>query len=145
MSNRSLSVYGLVFLCFLHFAVGCGPSGPATSEISGKVSYGGKPIEDGDITFQPDEGSKGFTSSGKILNGDYKLSGETGLVPGTYIVKINALRESKVVGGGPDMPPETVGMVRKEQYLPAKFNTKSTIEKLQVEEGKKVEKNYDLK
>lgn len=131
-------------LCF----TGCN-SQPATSEVFGKVSVAGKPIDDGDITFQPTEGA-GSTSSGKIVNGQYRLSGESGLLSGTYLVKVNAYREpsnkSNALGGGADMPPETAGMTRKEQYLPEKYNTKSTIEKFVVESGKsKVEKDFDLK
>ena len=128
--------------------VGCN-SGPATTEISGKVSVAGKPIDDGDITFQPLAGG-GFTSSGKITNGQYRLSGESGLLEGEYLVKVNAYREAAnqgpIIVGGQDMPPETAGMKRKDQYLPDKYNTKSTIEKFVVESGKsKIEKDFDLK
>ena len=127
---------------------GCS-SGPATTEVVGKVSVAGKPIEDGDITFQPTSGG-GFTSSSKITNGEYRLVGETGLLEGEYTVKVNAYREpvkkNETIGAGLDMPPETVGMTRKEQYLPDKYNAKSTIENLVVEKGKtKIEKNFELK
>jgi hypothetical protein len=48
-------------------------------------------------------------------------------------------------GGALDKPPETPGIPAREQFLPEKFNTKSTLEKLKVEPGQtKVEKNYDL-
>jgi len=137
----------LLIACSL-FLTGCN-SQPATSEVFGKVSVAGKPIDDGDITFQPIEGG-GSTSSGKITNGQYRLSGESGLVSGAYLVKVNAYREpsnkSNMIGGGLDMPPETAGMTRKEQYLPEKYNAKSTIEKLVVEDGKtKIERDFELK
>ncbi len=127
---------------------GCG-SGSATTEVFGKVTVAGKPIEDGDITFQPSEGS-GFTSSGKITNGEYRLSGENGLLQGTYLVKVNAYRESKnknnMIGAGLDMPPLPEGEVQKDQVLPEKYNAKSTIEKLVVPSGKsELEHNLDLK
>ena len=137
----------LLIACSL-FLTGCN-SQPATAEVFGKVSVAGKPIDDGDITFQPIEGA-GFTSSGKITNGQYRLSGESGLLSGAYSVKVNAYREpsskSNMIGGGLDMPPETAGMTRKEQYLPEKYNAKSTIEKFVVENGKtKIERDFELK
>ena len=133
----------LLLACPL-FLAGCGYQ-PATSEVFGKASVAGKPIDDGDITFQPTEGA-GATSSGKIVNGQYRLSGESGLLSGTYLVKVNAYRESSNKSSGADMPPETAGMTRKDQYLPDKYNTKSTIEKFVVESGKsKIERDFDLK
>ena len=39
-----------------------------------------------------------------------------------------------------------IGLSRKEQYLPEKYNAKSTIEKLVVENGKtKIERDFELK
>ena len=69
---------------------------------------------------------------------------------GEYLVKVNAYREAAnkgpIIVGGQDMPPETAGMKRKDQYLPDKYNTKSTIEKFVVGGGKsKIEKDFDLK
>lgn len=144
---RQVLGFTLSIACLACFG-GCG-SKLNTTEIVGKVSVAGKAIEDGDITFQPLKGS-GFTSSSKISKGQYRLSGETGLIEGEYSVKVNAYREStdksEMIGGGLDKPPETVGMTRKEQFLPAKYNTNSTIESLVVEKGKaKIEKDFDLK
>lgn len=121
---------------------GCGPSGPPTAEVTGKVTFSGTPIEDGDISFHPEQGSKATTSSGPIKNGEYRLSGQSGLMPGTYSVRVNAYRAGKQ-STNPDMPPDPNPRF---QFLPTKFNTNSTIEKFVVEEGKsKIEKNLDLK
>ena len=149
MLNNQITKLGIVISLACSIGLnGCG-SGSATTEVFGKVTVAGKPIDDGDITFQPSEGS-GSTSSGKITNGEYRLSGESGLVQGTYMVKVNSYREStskkNMIGGGLDMPPETEGMVRKDQVLPEKYNAKSTIEKLVVPSGKsELEHNLDLK
>ncbi len=94
MWNRSLNqlVPGLVIaIACVSYMSGCS-SAPSTVEVVGKVSVAGKPIEDGDITFSPVKGS-GFTSSSKITAGEYRLSGETGLLEGEYSVKVNAYRE----------------------------------------------------
>lgn len=132
---------------------GCGKSsGLQKSEVSGKVTYNGEPIRDGDISFQPDQGTAGPPSSGTIKNGVYRLDGEWGLAAGTYKVKINAYRpaapggSNMLPGGLLDKPPETPGVPARDQYLPEKFNTNTTIEKLVVAAGQKIiEKNYDLK
>ena len=112
------------------------------AEVTGKVTFNGTAIEDGDISFHPEQGSKGTTSSGPIKKGEYRLFGQSGLMAGTYSVRINAYRAGQA-STNPDMPPDPNPRV---QFLPAKFNDKSTIEKLVVEEGKpRVEKNFDLK
>ncbi len=122
-------------------AVGCGPSGPATTEITGKVTFNGTAIDDGDITFLPEQGG-GTTSSGVIAKGEYKLSGQSGLLPGTYGVRINAFRPG-AKNTNPDMPPDPNP---KTQFLPDKFNTRSTIAKVVVESGKTTMKqDFDLK
>lgn len=151
MLNRFLNqlVPGLVMaIACVSYLSGCS-SAPSTVEVVGKVSVAGKLIEDGDITFSPVKGS-GFTSSSKITAGKYQLSGESGLLEGSYSVKVNAYREpakqNEIIGAGLDRPPETTGMTRKEQYLPEKYNTKSTIENLVVEAGKtKIERDFELK
>lgn len=129
--------------------IGCGKSGgPERFEVSGKVTFNGEPIADGDITFQPTEGSNAPTASGTIKNGLYKLEGEFGVAAGTYEVRINSYRASApgdrmLPGGDLDMPPETPGVPSRDQILPEKFNTKSTIEKITL--SGKTEKNFDLK
>jgi hypothetical protein len=115
------------------------------------VTLSGQPIADGDISFHPEQGTLGATSSAPIKDGEYRLGNEWGLVPGTYQVRVNAYREptdksNMLAGGFLDKPPETPGTPAREQFLPEKFNTSSTIEKLVVAEGQqKLEQNYDLK
>ncbi len=144
----------LWLLSFLLLAQsGCGQSsGPERIDISGKVTYQGQPIADGEISFDPEPGSPGPPTSGTIKNGEYKLGSGWGIVPGTYRVKIRAYRapkdDSNIIQPGIelDRPPETPGIPRREQFLPEKFHDKSQIEKLVVASGKKsVEQNYDLK
>jgi hypothetical protein len=138
-------------LCLLLGTVpmlGCTKSGK--TEVYGQVLLNGKPIDDGDISFYPDQGTAAAQSSAPIKSGNYRLSPEWGLVAGAYQVRINAYREptnkSKMLAGGAlDKPPETPGIPSREQFLPKKFNADSTIEKLVVTAGQaKIKQDYDL-
>lgn len=144
---------GLIWLSMFIGAtlvIGCGEAGPERISVSGEVTYNGDPIEDGEIAFFPDEGTSAPPSSAPITEGKYKLPPQWALVPGTYRVAIRSYRvslQSKMLpGGGLDRPPTSGGIEHKEQLLPAKFNTKSTLEPLTVQSGQgAIEQNYDLK
>jgi hypothetical protein len=62
--------------------VGCSKSGPAKYRLSGKVTYGGKPITYGDIRFEPKEGMNNAETIGfaRIHDGKY----ETEVVGGPH-------------------------------------------------------------
>jgi hypothetical protein len=130
-------------------AVGCSRSDK--TEVFGEVKLNGQPLADGDISFLPELGAAASQSSAAIQQGSYRLTGEWGLVPGTYEVRINAYRaptdkSNMLPGGSLDKPPETPGIPNREQFLPKKFNTESTLEKLVVAPGKtKIKQDYDLK
>ena len=53
--------------------LGCGESGPAKYELTGSVTFGGKPIGYGDIRFEPKEGEKNVDTIAftRIKNGAY--------------------------------------------------------------------------
>ena len=60
-------------------------------------------------------------SSAPIKNGEYRVGGEWGLVPGTYQVRINAYRpptdkSNMLAGGFLDKPPTTPGIPAREQF-----------------------------
>lgn len=131
--------------------VGCGESGPERIGMSGIVTYNGEPIEDGEISFQPVEGTQAPPTSTTIVDGKYQLPEKWALVPGTYQVAVRSYRASydndaKLPGSTLDRPPASGGIEVKEQLLPDKFNAKSTIEKVTVKSGQApAEKNFDLK
>jgi hypothetical protein len=92
-------------------AAGCGGNGQQT--VSGKVTFDGKPIEEGRITFRQVEGDK-RTYSAAITNGSYSLQCDQGKMA----VEIIA---SRLIPGKFDRSngtPEPVG----EMYIPAKYN-----------------------
>jgi len=113
---------------------GCG-GGSTTAEVTGTVSFEGKPVEKGAITFRATDG-KGGTSGGEILNGKYTV-----LAPlGPTKVEING---TKVVGkkkiyNTPDSPTMDVA----EELLPKKYNEKTELT-FDVKPGKN-EKDFPL-
>lgn len=125
----SLALLFAGFLCL----PGCGSSGPPTYTVSGSVSLDGEPVKDGFLAFYPTDTGKDADTT-KIAGGKYELKME----PGPKKVEITASREivPKKIGpmGGPEM----------EQYIPAKFNTKSDL-KAEVEKKAKNEINFELK
>jgi hypothetical protein len=103
--------------CLAAFA-GCGPT---IGSISGTVTAGGQPIENGIISFSPTDG-KGAPITVDIKAGQYSAQG---VVAGPKQVQISA----PVVTGrrpeynGPDAPMVEIT----EESIPAKYNTDSTL------------------
>lgn len=94
--------------------------------VEGTVSYDGKPVEEGTISFAPADG-QGPTAGGPIQNGKYHLAGESGVAPGKKIVRITAVRKTgRQVEAGPPQPPGTM-VDEVEFYIPDIYNTKSTL------------------
>lgn len=123
------------FLLAASLAAGCG--GPKVGEVSGTVSYDGKPVEQGAIAFVPADGN-GPTAGGAIADGKYTVRN----VPvGTAKVSINADKggEKKIVYDNPARP--TVEAATGE-LLPDKYN-KATELRYDVRPGAQT-KDFDL-
>ncbi len=79
-------------LLMLSLICGCGSSedGPQRFQVSGSVSYDGKPVPKGFITFEPDSkaGNKGPGGGAPIVNGKYKTEVGKGVVGGPHLVRI---------------------------------------------------------
>jgi hypothetical protein len=106
-------------------AAGCGGGGepgPALYTVKGTVTFDNDPIEKGRIQFRQAEGT-GRAYSAEITNGNYELQTEAGKMS----VEVTA---SRIVPGkfsepaSPDEEPEPLG----EMYIPAKYNTETTLE-----------------
>ena len=67
--------------------------------LSGTVTYDGKPVENGQITFTPVDG-QGQPVGAPIRNGKYKISS---LIPGPNIVKIEAVNTSGIAMSNEEM------------------------------------------
>src|SRR5690348_15899780 len=68
------------------FLSGCGSS---TATVTGEVTYDGKPIGDGYITFTPTDG-KGKDAGGPISAGSYRVAG---MPPGPNLVQVVAVKK----------------------------------------------------
>jgi len=135
--RRAAAAAGL-FAAALLTALGC-DSGPRTGEVSGTISYDGKPVEKGAITFVPIDG-KATTEGGNIVGGKYTAA----KVPvGNAKVYING---TKVIGkkkayNTKDSPEVDLY----DELLPDKYSNQGTTElTFEVKPGKN-EKDWDLK
>ena len=72
---------------------GCGKSGPPRYHVTGKLTYGGKPVPAGVIFFEPDFTKKNDGPSGfaHVKNGEYdtRVDGQP-VVSGPHQVRIHA-------------------------------------------------------
>jgi hypothetical protein len=130
----ALALVGLV-------PVACGPTGPEMASISGKVTYNGKPVPKGTITFIPVV-QGGRNAVGVIgPDGSYSIQTEKpgdGALLGDYNVTISAHDEA-VLDYIPAKP------VEPKLLAPAKYeNPKSTDLKATVKRGASPI-NFDLK
>jgi hypothetical protein len=108
----ALSVFGVL---------GCGgKSGAETVTVTGEVTMDGTPIPTGDIIFRADNG-KGRGYAGKITDGKYELKSATGKLR----VEIRASRSK--AGAKPKALASGEEGMALEQYIPAKYNDKSTL------------------
>ena len=97
---------------------GCGPSGPATYPVTGTVTFNGQPIpndHNGYIVFVPDDKTIGAESV-PIIDGQYSLRAREG----TQTVQVWASRFVEPMN-------EVMGMTPKVQYIPEKYNAKTTL------------------
>jgi hypothetical protein len=94
---------------------GCGDSGFRTVPVHGAISYQGKAVTTGTITFVPD--SPGPAASGTIQNdGSYALAtdGRPGAIPGSYTVMIISL--GSTTGALPEQRNPLPPMLLPEKY-----------------------------
>ncbi|MCA9081100.1 MAG: hypothetical protein KDA58_11115 [Planctomycetaceae bacterium] len=128
--------YLLLGLFCLSFTLGCGKSGPQLNSITGKVSLGGTPVEDGTIIFTPQEGD---AVGLPIIGGQYEVPAERGLLAGKYRVQIHWAKptgKTKVDPDNGDEVPVT------EEGMPAEYNENSTLE-AEIQSGRNVV-DFDL-
>lgn len=100
---------------------GCGTRTADQITVQGSVTLDGKPLESAIITFLPVDG-KGASGGATVTAGQYK----TELAPGEKKVSIFAER---VVGTQKRDPadPNSATVEVKQQYLPACYNTSTTL------------------
>lgn len=103
--------------CLLVLVFGGCDSGPRLHSVTGNVTLDGAPLPEGDIIFAPVDVSQG-PEAGKVKDGKYELKSREGKMK----VRINA---SKIKPGG---ALGAAGEPVAEEYLPAKYNSETTLE-----------------
>jgi len=110
---------------------GCGQKAPERAVVSGSVTYQNKPVEFGDIVFQPLSKDAGkWFAQGKINGGKYSLDAAHGPLTGKNVVQIRGYKMTgrkrldiagKSLSEAPKMVEELV------PYIPEKFNEASEL------------------
>lgn len=102
---------------------GCGDTGNRQA-IEGTVTIDGQPLDEGQITFLPQEGTEGPTAGAPVHNGKFVVAQEQGVFAGHFRVEITAVRPT----GKTIADPETDQVIDDvEQYLPDRYNRESEL------------------
>lgn len=135
-----LRILFLMTLMLTVFGCGSGADGPERVPVSGQVSYGGLPIEDGKIRFVPIEGTEGPATLALIEQGKYTADHNGGVPVGTHRVEVEAYRPQE--GAQPvteemarDFADLEVGQVPQEQFLPGDYSGETSSLRLTIESG----------
>lgn len=104
---RAPAARGFALVLFVAAAgvlAGCAPGGPPRGTVEGQVTFKGKPVTEGMITFLGDKGHAGEAKLGP--DGRYAITDGGGLPVGDYVVTISPLMyEDK---SDPKNPPRTM-------------------------------------
>jgi hypothetical protein len=123
--HRICRVSTCAFLLVPLFCGGCGSN--VWRPVSGTVKFDGEPVAEGSISFEPADG-KGPSAGGSIQDGEYLVAR---LMSGRKIVRIVGVRKTgkKVQRPmtGPGGPSGGATIDEVESYIPAIYNTQSTL------------------
>jgi hypothetical protein len=152
--NRTASGRCLVLLGAAAFLFGCGgdTGKPKLGRVSGKVTYNGKPVTKGTVSFIPASGpgiATGQSAAGEIgPDGSYQLTtfeGGDGAVLGEHRVIVQSREDDPALKGGGMPIPDKQGRlnIKPPTYLvPQKYaTTESSPLRFTVKEGSN---RYDI-
>jgi len=129
---RLLSIGLLVPMVLLLPLAGCSkPGRPGYQTVTGRVTFDGKPLENGFVQFVPVD-SKATPESGRIEKGVYRLDTKPGKVSVSVI-------STRLTG---KMDP-VMGNPIEEMFIPERYNKKSELT-AEVVSGKANEINFDI-
>ena len=104
---------------------GCG-MGSGGTEMTGTVTFDGKPIEMGQIVFEPQ--GPGRMAVAPVRDGRYQINATQAPTTGVYLVRITAERLTDKQGVTESRSLEDqIQTEEYEQYLPAKYNSQSEL------------------
>jgi hypothetical protein len=132
----------LLIIVALGTLTGCAPQpyeGKPRIPLTGRVTYDGRPIDGGTISFIPtDESNR--VSGGPLIQGAYSVPEEKGANPGAYRVEIRWPQPT----GKKYKDPDTLETYNEQkESLPKKYNTQSELT-ADVSEAKN-QFDFDLK
>ncbi|QDU75110.1 hypothetical protein Pan97_21320 [Bremerella volcania] len=116
LSSTRIFSGGMLALAMLMIA-GCGAEKASNVfSVSGNVSYDGKPIPKGNISFAPDasKNNQGPGATAEIKDGKYEMMPGKGISGGPYVLVINGYDGVPVASGEGGMDPN--GKVLFESY-----------------------------
>lgn len=147
MQSRRLHLFWGVCVLTAALPIGCGPAGgkrPPLGKVHGTITYNGKPVPRGTVTFTPVAGAKGNPSGmpaiGQIQSdGSYELTtfdtGD-GAVLGQHSVTITSQTEAPEPMKTMPPPDEAIKYVKANRLLPEKYSDpKETPLKYTVDAG----------
>jgi hypothetical protein len=124
----------------LAFAAGCGGTNSIGRQaVSGTVTLDGKPLANAVIRFEGKKADTIVEAGASVVDGQYEIAAEKGIVPGLYRVFISSMRDT----GETDM---TMGkaMPKRTESLPARYNRQSTLS-AEVKQGEAALFDFKLK
>ena len=142
-----ISWHGSWWLCLLTVASGsallggCGGSGSSRVEIEGRVTLNKNPLEKGLVSFRPQPGTASPSAGAKIVDGEFSVAPDGGLLPGEFRVEITA---SRPTGEKFRTRFSDALIAREQQYIPDKYNTKTQLEITIPPDVEKITKNIEL-
>jgi hypothetical protein len=137
--RTSCWVAALLAGALLSLGPGCAPSGKRRP-LSGSVTFRGRALEDGTITFLTTSGPPGPAGGARVQAGQYAIPAAQGLEPGTYRVAISS------PGPPARRTPEEIAAdasARATDRIPEKYNTETTLE-IEVTAGGPTRFDFDL-
>lgn len=81
--------WGAITMLVVAVLTGCGPKTDRLP-ISGTVSLDGAPLDSGTVSFASRPGEKLQSTGALILQGEYSIPAEKGLLPGVYLLQISS-------------------------------------------------------
>jgi hypothetical protein len=122
--NAFRTLRGLLCISLLAGLSGCTGGEPKRFAVSGMVQWQGRPLDQGTITFLPEDSSLGSGGGAMIQDGHYSIPAKPGLLPGRYKVAISSADPKKVLD--PNADPGAPGPVYKDRVQP-KYNSQTIL------------------